>query len=141
MTSVGMVAPSTTMSPLPMAKFQMRETAQAITSSSCAMAWPISFRLETGTPNFHAVVSPAGRKSDSIDWGEPVTGMSTVYVVLCPLPWGAWYWPLASNTAMSGARWFEVVWQLAQMAELMSWKSMRPPLTVAPMDSKGHGEV
>jgi hypothetical protein len=53
-----------------------------------------------------------GSQSPITDVGFPVEGVFTWMVV--------WYAPLASKNANIGAMWFMVVWQLAQMIEVVS---------------------
>src|SRR5688572_14688250 len=92
-TSVGTDAASLTTSPFDIAQFQTRVTAQAATSSSAAIAAPSSASVAAGTPNFHAVVCPGGKKSDSFAIGVPSIGIGTENSVSCPVPIGAWYAP------------------------------------------------
>src|SRR5262249_35682559 len=100
---------------------------------SAAMAAPSAPMSATETPNFQAVPSPIGSQSLICATGRPATGTCTWMLV--------WYCPFISKLPKSGARWFEVEWQLAQMAEEVSWKSTRPPLSAPAMDAKGQGEV
>jgi hypothetical protein len=65
--------------------------------------------------------------------GDPSRGSSTAK--------SSCHMPFSSKRPKSGAMWFIVAWQFAQMTELVSWKSTRPPLSSPEIESIGQGAV
>src|SRR6476619_3323348 len=102
------------MSVLSIAQFQARSTKQVVTTGSAAIAAPSSVRFATGLPKRHEVFSVEGSQSLIFEVGVMRTGVLTWMV--------DWNTPWASNCANSGAMWFIVEWQLAQMTAEVSWK-------------------
>src|SRR5262245_25957715 len=131
MTVSGTIERSVTMSVFDIAQFHARRTWQLMTVGSAAMAAPRSLMVVTFLPKRQAKVCwPAGSQSVSCVIGVIGVGVCTWMAV--------WNTPAASNFANSGAMWFIVVWQFAQITDDVSWKLMGAPAPPE-IELKAHG--